>query len=67
MAWLDCRDLGMTDATLFRFMVDKAKVGFNNGQAFCPDLDGFVRMNLAMPRAVVQKALNQIRDAVNSL
>ena len=67
MAWLDCRDLGMKDAELFKFMVEKAKVGFNNGQAFCPGLDGFMRMNLAMPRSTVQKALNQIRDAVNAL
>ena len=67
MAWLDCRDLRMKDAQLSRFMVERAKVGFNNGQAFCPDLDGFMRMNLAMPRVVVQKALHQIRDAVNAL
>ncbi len=67
MIWLDCRALGMKDAELFRFMIEKAKVGMNNGQAFCPDLDGFMRMNLAMPRATVLKALMQIKEAVSRL
>ena len=67
MIWLDCRSLGMKDAELFRFMIEKAKVGMNNGRAFCPELDGFMRMNLAMPRATVLKALMQIKEAVSGL
>jgi cystathionine beta-lyase len=67
MIWLDCRKLGMTGEELHDFFVHKAKVGLNEGSAFGPGGDGFMRMNLATTRQRIRKAMEQIEKAVASL
>lgn len=67
MIWLDCRKLGMTGKELNRFFIDKAGVGMNEGSAFGPGGEGFMRMNLGTQRATVNQALEQIEKAVKGL
>ncbi|MFN2336708.1 MAG: MalY/PatB family protein [Bacteroidales bacterium] len=64
MIWLDCRGMGLDGAGLHKFFVEKAGVGMNEGSRFGPGGDGFMRMNLACPRSVVEKALGQIKSAI---
>jgi cystathionine beta-lyase len=64
MIWLDCREMGLDGKKLQRFFVDKAGVGMNEGSSFGPGGEGFMRMNLACPRSVVEKALEQIESAI---
>lgn len=64
MIWLNCRGLGLDGAGLQKFFVDKAGVGMNEGSRFGPGGEGFMRMNLACPRSVVEKALRQIEGAI---
>jgi cystathionine beta-lyase len=64
MMWLDCRPLGMSGRDLSRFFVDEAGVGMNEGSSFGPGGEGFMRMNLACPRAMVKRALKQIEKAI---
>jgi len=65
MIWLDCREMGLTGKELQEFFVMKAGVGMNEGSAFGPGGEGFMRMNLACPKTTVQKALEQIKEAIN--
>jgi cystathionine beta-lyase len=65
MIWLDCRSMGLDGAGLQKFFVEKAGVGMNEGSRFGPGGQGFMRMNLACPRSVVEKALKQIKSAIN--
>ena len=67
LVWLDCRDLGMNDDELKDFMVHKAKLGLNSGNDFCHSLAGFMRLNAACPRSVLEKAMKQLNKAVNNL
>ena len=67
LVWLDCRDLGMDNETLRRFMVEKAKLGLNEGYTFGRSLSGYMRLNAACPRSVLKKALEQLKDAVDQL
>jgi len=67
LLWLDCRGLGMTQEELDRFFVEKVKLGLNSGRTFGPDGDGFLRMNIACPRATVKEALNRIVAAMKTL
>ena len=67
LVWLDCRALGMNNEELKNFMVYKAGLGLNEGWKFGRSLTGFMRLNVACPRSVLEKALGQLRDAVNSL
>jgi len=63
LAWLDCREAGI-DGSPFEFLLKKARVATVEGAAFGPGGEGFVRLNLACPRATLQEALERIRDAV---
>ena len=66
MIWLDCRAMGMNGPELNRFFVDEAGVGMNEGTRFGPGGEGFMRMNLACPRATVLRALEQIENAIKN-
>jgi len=64
LVWLDCRDLGMSDEELKAFFVHEAGVGLNPGITFGNRGSGFMRLNLACPRATLETALRQIREAL---
>lgn len=66
LIWLDCRDLNLSDDELNRFFIEKANLGLNEGHTFGTGGNGFMRMNVACPRAVVEKALKNIENAINN-
>ena len=67
LMWLDCRELGLDNDALHDFMSHKAGLGLNDGCSFCRSLDGFMRLNAACPRSVLEQALGQLERAVNAL
>ena len=67
LMWLDCRELGMDNAALHDFMIEKAGLGLNDGCSFGRQLSGFMRLNAACPRSVLKKALGQLENAVSAL
>lgn len=67
LMWLDCRDLGLSQEKLVEFFIKKAKLGLNDGKAFDRQLDGYMRLNAACPRKVLEKALNQLKDAIDNM
>jgi len=67
LLWLDCRELGMSDAQLREFFVQQARVGMNPGTAFGAEGSGFLRLNIASPRHVIADALQRIEHAVRNL
>ncbi|MDO5417784.1 MAG: aminotransferase class I/II-fold pyridoxal phosphate-dependent enzyme, partial [Lachnospiraceae bacterium] len=67
LVWLDCRDLGMDNETLRRFMIEEAKLGLNEGYTFGRSLSGYMRLNAACPRSVLETALKQLKSAVDRL
>ena len=62
LMWLDCRGLGMDQEDLVRFLVEKAGLGLSSGSGF--GLDGFMRLNAACPRSVLERAMAQLAQAV---
>lgn len=67
LVWLDCRELGLSNQELRAFMIEKAGLGLNEGCSFGRSLNGFMRLNAACPRSVLEQALRQLEAAVNSL
>ena len=67
LIWLDCRELGMDNLALRSFMRDNAKVGLEDGFIFGETGSGFVRMNIACPRSILEEALRRIESAVNGI
>jgi cystathionine beta-lyase len=67
MIWLDCRKLGMNPKELQEFFTLRAGVGLNEGSAFGPGGEGFMRMNLATTRKNVISALQKIKEATETI
>jgi cysteine-S-conjugate beta-lyase len=67
LLWLDCRALGMDHLSLMNFFLQQAKVAMNDGYTFGQGGDGFMRLNIACPRAQLQEALLRMERAVRSL
>ena len=63
LAWLDFRACGVPAADLCGFVLDKARVFANDGAMFGSQGAGFLRLNLACPRATLAKALERIAAA----
>ena len=62
LAWLDCRELGLSAKELDEAVTQKAKLWLNAGYSFGKGGDGFERMNVACPRSVLRKALEQLKN-----
>ncbi|MFF2094325.1 MalY/PatB family protein [Paenibacillus sp. NPDC058174] len=63
LLWVDCRGLGIESRKLKKWMVEEAKLAFSLGSAFGTEGAGWLRMNLAAPRAIVEQALKQFCEA----
>jgi len=61
LAWLDFRAYSLAPADLKACMIRKAGLALNDGPMFGPGGEGFQRMNLACPRALLQQALEKLR------
>lgn len=67
LIWLDFRALGLCQRELEDLIVNKAKLWLDSGAIFGKVGSGFQRINVATNRAILEEALNRIRDVVNSL
>lgn len=66
LLWLDCRELGMSDAELKRFFVREAQLGLSPGVLFGEQGSGFMRMNIGAPRHLVRQALQRLQTALSA-
>ncbi|MBI5302429.1 MAG: putative C-S lyase [Chloroflexi bacterium] len=66
LAWLDCRALGLSDAGLRDLFRKRAKLLLNDGAMFGAGGEGFYRMNLGCPRAVLAEALDRLARAIET-
>ncbi|WP_434290792.1 MalY/PatB family protein [Clostridium botulinum] len=67
LVWLDCRELSMSNEELRDFMIHKAGLGLNEGCSFGRSLSGYMRLNAACPRSVLEQALKQLKEAIDKL
>ncbi len=67
LIWLDCRELGMTGKQLNDFMIHKAGLAMSAGTYFGKNGEGFMRMNVACPRSMLEKALLRLKAAFDQL
>ena len=66
LLWMDCRALGLDKNGLKQLMYKKAKVAFNEGSTFGIEGEGWLRVNLACPRLILEQALRQFCEAAKS-
>ena len=63
LAWLDCRALGLGDQPA-RFFLEQAGVALTDGTACGAAGAGFARLNFAMPRPLLEQAVEQMAGAL---
>lgn len=66
MLWLDCRKLGFLEEELIDIFVNDAHVVMNAGSSFGTGGNGFFRMNIATSRHTLERALNQMKTALEN-
>ena len=67
LAWVDVSALGVPVAELCERLRSEAHVWFHPGTVYGADGEGYLRINLATRRAVVEEALRRFADFVSGL
>jgi len=66
LVWMDCRTLGMHSEDLERRLVAEAGLRLNAGTMYGAEGEGFMRWNIACPRAELSDGLQRFADFVRS-
>lgn len=64
LAWVDFRGTGMNNEEIEKFIIEKANIAVDFGSWFGEDGKGFLRFNVACPRSTLEKAMNQLKNAL---
>lgn len=64
LVWLDFRGLGLTEEERENLIVNKAGLWLNSGAIFGDIGEGFERINIACPRAILKMALDKLKVAI---
>lgn len=64
LVWIDFSGYGLSDEELEHLVVDEAKLWLDSGKIFGLATSQFERFNMACPRATVEKAFHQLKDAL---
>lgn len=71
LLWLDCRAFcrarGLDDAALGRFCIERARLGLSPGSLFGRGGEGFMRLNLGAPRALIREAMRRLVEAARGI
>lgn len=67
LAWVDVSAYTGPQTELRRLFAERAGVIVNDGSMFVQNAEGFLRLNLACPRAIVEKGLSRICRVLNEL
>ena len=67
LVWLDCRRLGLNHAQLIDLFVNKARLALNDGAMFGPGGEGFMRLNIGVPRSMLREAMERLRQSITEL
>ena len=67
LMWLDCRELKLKQKELIELFVNKAGLGLNNGTVFGAGGYGFMRLNIGCSIKLLEKALEQLKEAIESI
>jgi Bifunctional PLP-dependent enzyme with beta-cystathionase and maltose regulon repressor activities len=65
LVWLDMRAYGYSPAGLYGKMIKEARIFVEDGAWFGAEGDGFLRLNCACPRVILQEGLERMARAIN--
>ena len=63
LVWIDCRGLGLSENELNDQLIQKGKLALVAGSNYGEEGTGFIRMNIACPRKMLDDALQRLKVA----
>lgn len=66
LVFLDFRQLSSSQKEIVKLCVDGAKLALNDGAMYGKEGEGFMRINIACPKSIVEQALMQLKQAVDN-
>lgn len=67
LVWMDCRKFGMTSAELEKRLIEEAGLWLNAGTMYGQDGEGFMRWNIACPRARMIEGLRRFEKFAKNI
>jgi cystathionine beta-lyase len=67
LVWVDCRALNLEQKDLMRWLMEDMKIRLNDGTTFGPGGEGFVRVNLACPRMLLEEAVERLEAGLKTI
>jgi cystathionine beta-lyase len=67
LAWLDLRYTGLSCKKLNKLFVEKAKVALSLGTEYGKSGEGYMRLNFALPKSILELALNRIVNTLKEI
>ncbi len=67
LVWLDFSALGLSHEDMLDMVVNRAHLAMNDGAMFGEEGRHHFRMNVGVPRSILEKALSQLKSAVEDL
>ena len=67
LMWLDCRRLGLDHSQLVKFFANDAHLALNDGEIYGVPGYCHMRLNVGTPRKLLEKAMHQLKAAVDAL
>lgn len=64
LAWIDCRNMELSDKQLRDFFAIEAKLGLSLGVAFGKNGSGFMRLNFALSKKVMKQVIKELKRAL---
>ena len=65
LVWIDTSVLNIKSEQLTELMIEKGNVWLNEGTVYGKAGEGFMRLNIACPRATLQEGLNRMKKAID--
>lgn len=65
LMWLDCRACGLPSARLGELLLERSGLVLSSGTIYGEAGEGFMRLNLACPRALVRDGLQRLKNALS--
>ncbi|ASK28911.1 cystathionine beta-lyase [Chryseobacterium sp. T16E-39] len=65
LVWMDCRALGKGSDELSKMLFKDEKLWLNSGTMYGSSGEGFLRMNIACPKAILEEGLKRLEKYIN--
>lgn len=67
LLWINCKSLNLSTKELCGYLSTSAQIQVSDGNKFGPGGNGFIRMNIGLPRKVLYSVLERLATSINKL